>query len=122
MHASCSFSITETSKVRTHTKQSVPSDPSRRLACRISKGKLSARSCRLKQELDVKRIALELLHGRVTGSETAQLAAAAAETEAKLSEARAAADAAREDKTAMAAAARVGASPETCWILTIPCR
>ncbi len=62
---------------------------------------------RLKQELDVKRIALDLLRGRVAGSETAQLAAAAAETEEKLGEARAAADAARDKKVAMAAAAKV---------------
>ena len=55
----------------------------------------------------MKRIALDLLRGRVAGSETAQLAAAAAETEAKLAEARAAADAAREKKVAMAAAAKV---------------
>ena len=55
----------------------------------------------------MKRIALDLLRGRVAGSETAQLAAAAADTEEKLGEARAAADAAREKKVAMAAAAKV---------------
>ncbi len=69
----------------------------------------------------MKRIALDLLRGRVAGSETAQLAAAAAETEAKLGEARAAADAAREKKVAMAAAAKVSRCNDTihawggCW-------
>ena len=63
---------------------------------------------RLKQELEMKRVALELLRGRVEGSESAQLTAAAAQTEAKLGEARAAADAAREKKTATACAAQVG--------------
>ncbi len=63
---------------------------------------------RLKQELEMKRVALELLRGRVEGSESAQLAAATAETEVKLGEARAAADAARKKKSAMARAAQVG--------------
>ena len=67
----------------------------------------------------MKRIVLELLRGRVAGSETAQLAAAAAETEAKLGEARAAADAAREKKAAMAAAAEVGARAGNCTLLRL---
>ena len=70
---------------------------------------------RLMQEVEMKRVALELLRGRVEGSESAQLAAAVAETEAKLAEARAAAATAREKKVAMARAAQVRGGAADLW-------
>lgn len=61
---------------------------------------------RLAAELELKRHALGLLHERVAGSESAQLAEAVAASEAEAAEAAAAAQAARERKAAMATSAK----------------
>jgi hypothetical protein len=64
--------------------------------------------CRLQQELELQQHSLQLLQGRMQGSEGHQLAEALAATEAALAAAQQEAGAAAEKKKEMVALAKVG--------------
>jgi hypothetical protein len=65
-------------------------------------------ACRLQQELELQQHSLQLLQGRMQGSEGHQLAEALAATEAQLAAAQQEAGAAEEKKKEMVALAKVG--------------
>lgn len=73
--------------------------------------------CRLTRELDIKGTELRLLQERCAGSESAQLAEAAAASERELAEATAAAEGARRHKADMAASAKVLFHPDDSLLL-----